>query len=142
MLHHSSEKDFQACLCNARNVVSYHISKTGSTSKIPLQYFDFKCTCSLAHSSTGLEDHWCGSLFSVELLSGEWFEAVEVTAADDGILLEPCKEGFLNWGGMIPASVGSVKKPSWLILWWKHVYDYTSKAKRNGWAYFFKRTKI
>ena len=58
-------------LCNARNVVSYHISKTGSTSKIPLQYFDFKCTCSLAHSSTGLEDHWCGSLFSVELLSGE-----------------------------------------------------------------------
>ena len=67
-------------------------------------------TCSFAHSSTGLEDHWCGSLFSLlELAKSEaWFEDGDVT--DDDTTEEFCNEGFLNWGGIIPASVGSVTK--------------------------------
>ena len=76
-------------------------------------------TCSFAHSSTGLEDHWCGSLFSLlELANSEaWFEDGDVT--EDATTEGFGSEGFLNCGGIIPASVGSViikKEENNLIL--------------------------
>ena len=60
-------------------------------------------TCSFAHSSTGLEDHWWGCFFSGALLvsTGMWLAAV--------LELLGTWWGFRNWGGMIPASVGSGK---------------------------------
>ena len=77
--------------------------------------FMWNLTCSFAHSSTGLEDHWCGSLFSLlELANSEakaWFnedgDVIAEDATTEGFI---GNEVFLNWGGIIPASVGSIKE--------------------------------
>ena len=67
-------------------------------------------TCSFAHSSTGLEDHWWGCFLS-PLVSGWWLEAALIF----------CCCGLTWWalrncGGMIPVSVGSEKTKN--TLWW------------------------
>ena len=67
-------------------------------------------TCSFAHSSTGLEDHWWGCFLS-PLVSGWWLEAALIF----------CCCGLTWWalrncGGMIPVSVGSEKPKKYFMI--------------------------